>query len=67
MYVLAEIIFYSISSLLLLVTQVKTKVSGKKMQLQEVTQKIKMQIEIFIYFLTKIANFPRSDMDMFML
>ena len=67
MYVLVEIIFYSISSLLLLVTQVKTKLSGKKMQLQEVTQKIKMQIETFIYFLTKIANFPRSDMDIFML
>ena len=45
----------------------KKKASGKKMQLQEVTQKIKMQIETFIYFLTKIANFPRSDMDIFML
>ena len=67
MYVLVDIIFYSISSLLLLVTQVKTKASGKKMQLQEVTQKIKMQIDIFIYFLTKIANFSRSDMDIFML
>ena len=64
---LVEIIFCSISSLLLLVTQVKTKASSKKMQLQEVIQKIKTQIKIFIYFSTKIANFSRSDIDMFML
>ena len=64
---LVEIIFCSISSLLLLVTQVKTKASSKKMQLQEVTQKIKTEIKIFIYFSTKIANFSRSDIDMFML
>ena len=43
-----EIIFYSISSLLLLVIQVKTKESSKKMQLQEVIQKIKTQIKISI-------------------
>ena len=44
-----EIIFCSISSLLLLVTQVKTKASSKKMQLQEVIQKIKTQIKVLIY------------------
>ena len=59
--------FCSISSLFLLVTQVKAKASSKKMQLQEVIQKIKTQIKIFIYFSTKIANFSRSDIDMFML
>ena len=64
-HVLVEIIFCSISSLLLLVTQVKTKASSKKMQLQKVIQKIKMQIKI--YFSTKIADFSRSDIDMFML
>ena len=64
---LVEIIFCSISSLLLLVTQVKIKASSKKMQLQEVIQKIKTQIKTFIYFSTKIANFSRSDIDMFML
>ena len=64
-HVLVEIIFCSISSLLLLVAQVKTKASSKKMQLQKVIQKIKMQIKI--YFSTKIANFSRSDIDMFML
>ena len=62
-----EIIFCSISSLLLLVTQVKTKASSKKMQLQEVIQKIKTQIKVLIYFSTKIANFSRSDIDTFML
>ena len=46
---LMEIIFCSISSLLLLVTQVKTKASSKKMQLQEVIQKIKTQIKVLIY------------------
>ena len=61
-----EIIFCSISSLLL-VTQVKTKASSKEMQLQEVIQKIKMQMKTFIYFSTKIANFSRLDIDMFML
>ena len=63
---LKKIIFGSISSLLLVI-QVKTKAFCKKMQLQEVIQKIKTQIKIFIYFSTKIANFSRSDIDMFML
>ena len=53
--------------MLLSVTQVKTESSSKKMQLQEVIKKIKIKMKIFIYFSTKIANFSRSDIDMFML
>ena len=61
-----KLFFVILFSLLLLVTQVKTKASSKKMQLQAVIKKIKMKMKIFIYFSTKIANFSRSDIDMFM-
>ena len=64
---LVEITFYSISSFLLSVTPIKTKASSKKMQLQEVIKKVKKQIKMFIHISTKIANFSRSDIDMFML
>ena len=67
LHMLVEITFCSIPSFLLSVTQVKTKASSKKMQLQEVIKKIKTQIKIFIHISTKIDNFSKSAIDMFML
>ena len=68
-HVLAEIIFYLISLLLLSVTRIKMEGSGNKMLLQEVNKKRKTQKKklFFILFSTKIANSSRSDLDMFVL
>ena len=66
-HVHVEIIFCSISFLQLSVTQVKIEGSSKKMLLQEVIKKIKVQKKTFIIFSTKIDNSSSSDIDIFML